>query len=77
MTLPAAEDQSENLWVQWAVKDPAGAAHFWEAFQAFVTRRPNYGGRYLYAASLYLEEHKLQAVGAEVEKYAEKMVDEV
>jgi hypothetical protein len=75
VTLPAKEDLSKNLWVEWAIKDPEAARHFWKEMQG-VASRTYRGGYYLWVAREYLEEHKLAVVGSEVETHARHAIQE-
>jgi hypothetical protein len=77
VTLPAKEDVTQNVWVKWTVKDPEASAHFWKevralAFQDKIGWRAE---QYLLAAREYLEKHKENVVGAEVEEYARRASD--
>lgn len=72
VTLSAAESLDENIWVRWAVKDPTAAKHFWQEVRVVSAEAANdwKGVNYLLAAREYLEQHKLEVVGAEVEAHA-------
>jgi hypothetical protein len=75
VTLPADEDLSKNLWIEWAIKDPPAAKHFWQEVQA-VAIRTKRGGSYLWAAKEYLEERKLVVVGSELEAHAKSATED-
>lgn len=73
---PANEDLSKNIWVEWAVKDPAAAKHFWQEVQAIAARTQDVS-YYVSAAKGYLENHKLDVVGSELEAHARFAIGEL
>jgi hypothetical protein len=57
VTLPAGEDVSKNVWVRWALSDPAGAKQFWKTQRSLAQKEPWLSGERVVVAQRILEAH--------------------
>lgn len=73
VTLPAGEDVSKNLWVRWALSDPAGAKQFWKTQRSLAQKEPWLSGERVAVAQRILEAHdanaSLEKLNAEIRQY--------